>query len=161
MPLHRLQTHPPGLPHLCQGKWGPQDTRALLLKQRHSGITAGRDAKGLWMREKRDNMARWQVVPQWIPSVGHGLCHSYSERGSHQQHGDFFPGRTWATGSWNAQELTSSRAFRLGRRPWTLARSARDIGVVACNNNPAQLITQALPPFPSRLPSAVGALLGF
>lgn len=26
MSLHWLQTHPPGLPDLRQGKWGPQDS---------------------------------------------------------------------------------------------------------------------------------------
>lgn len=29
MPLHRLQSYPPGLPDLLQGKWGPQDSSGL------------------------------------------------------------------------------------------------------------------------------------
>lgn len=62
MPLYRLQTHPPGLPDLCQGEWGSGTAVTWFLKQQHSGITVGRDAKGLWVTEKKDKMANWQKL---------------------------------------------------------------------------------------------------
>lgn len=61
MPLHRLQSYPPGLPDLRQGKWGPQD----LLPRNHTK----RNAKRLYITEKEDKMASWQVLllrtPGW------------------------------------------------------------------------------------------------
>ncbi|EPY82416.1 xanthine dehydrogenase/oxidase [Camelus ferus] len=41
---------------------GPRTAVALLLRQQHSGITVGRDAKGLYVTEKKDKMASDQVL---------------------------------------------------------------------------------------------------
>ena len=51
MPLHRLQAHPPGLPHLCQGKWWPQDISGPALKAAQLGGMPR--ASGLQRREIR------------------------------------------------------------------------------------------------------------
>lgn len=51
VPLHRLQAHPPGLPHLCQGKWWPQDISGPARKAAQLGGMPR--ASGLQRREIR------------------------------------------------------------------------------------------------------------
>lgn len=52
LPLYRLQTYPPGIPDLCQGKWDPA------LKQELAESPIGKDAKAFWSIGKEDEASR-------------------------------------------------------------------------------------------------------
>lgn len=110
MPLHGLQTHPPGLPDLRQGKRGPGDSSGLAPKAATLRNHSWEGCQGLLEeRGKRQGgqLAARPAVDTWhghgtlpfsfrrLSSIAPGL--SFQKAGSRKKHA--------------VQQLTSSRAF--------------------------------------------------
>lgn len=138
MPLHGLQTHPPGLPDLRQGKRGPGDNSGLAPKAATLRNHSWEGCQGLLEeRGKRQGgqLAARPAVDTWH---GHGTLPFSFRRFS-----SIAPGLSFQKAG-SRKKLTSSRAFGSDSAPW-----AQVLSLVLKNNLAPQHLSLSSCPLPA------------